>query len=371
MSSERVSKTTSQKPNQHHEPITLALPIQESNSKCYNCQVKDAAAVCIGCYDSFCIDCIAAHRQKTLNDFGETIYDSDLFQALFRPSMPDKTVATSTLKLDPFSIKRKIDKWEEDLRSKVEMIANTARSDLYARIHDRYETIFKRYSPIREKNFDREKARRYIEQKLPSIKENLCGINSVIEDLPGTKSIRFESDKIDLVDKMKIVTIDDRASRANPKSRPQTGHSETELNLLEINKLSQAPFKKIENLGNGRAIGASDKFIVYTDDNDLCMIELSKPYRVVIPLQGVRDVCWCPEADYFIALTKKHVHILNPNTNELHPVDKIKLSSEGELWRCTYASDSGTLLLCYSQRGSPIEEWKLNSLKKTNFWEAP
>ncbi|CAF2253228.1 unnamed protein product [Rotaria magnacalcarata] len=375
MSSGIFPTTTSTSRNMRHAPTNLALPIQVPSLKCDTCAQNDATALCIGCYGSFCFDCFIKHRKKISEDFGKLIYNHDLFVTLFEvnSSSASATTATeSTKKLDPLRVLAEIDSWEEDLRTKLERMANEARQYVKARVDDRYDEIFRSYPAIKQNLRTKEEAKRHIEATLPTIKKNLCEINDTIESLPGTMSLNFQSEEIDLKKAAKVISTRNPSGTSGVNRRAITTGTMKMKASLNFNNLGQPPFKKIERLGGGMAIGASDKFIVYRNDNDLCMIELTKEYCIAIPLKGVNDICWCAEFDYFVILTEKQVFTFDPNTRELYHISEIKLSTKGEFWRCTYAGNTNTLLLCYwSRGGSPIEEWKLSSPARTKLWQVP
>ncbi|CAF1162241.1 unnamed protein product [Didymodactylos carnosus] len=338
-----------------HEPTTLALPIEVPELKCDTCKAKDATALCMGCYGSFCFDCFTKHRQKVSRDFGNLLWEHELFEALFKPySAQTATVTTTTTsatasarKFDPLSVLAQIDSWEQDLESRIKTMAAAARQNVKSSIDERHDAIFWHYPKITDDLRTIQQAKRYVDRERSSIKETLCDINNNIESSSNTPSLCFRSEKIDLTKTMKLVS-----TRSGTERRPSTAavassssSSDIARQPLEFANLSQPnePFEKVERLGGGTAIGASDKFIIYTDIDeklekcDLCMIELSNKYRVVIPLAGVVDICWCAEADYFVILTKREVYTFNPNRKQLDPVYEIQPPNKTQFRRCTYA----------------------------------
>ncbi|CAF0964244.1 unnamed protein product [Didymodactylos carnosus] len=361
-----------------HPRRIIALPVQLSDFKCDTCKAAAATALCIGCYGCYCVDCFPKHRQKISKDFGNTVYEDPLFEALFKTNSsqatttgPSSSAATpSTKKFDPLDILRQIDLWKEDVDTRVETTVQAVRQSLNSHIDNRYDAIFSNYQPITKNLRTKEEARRYIESTISSIEDRLCEINNDIEKASNTPSLRFKAEEIDLKNCIKLTST---INRSDSKKRSASPHSSITESPLDFFSLGRPPSKRVEHLGDGMAIGASDKFIMYTTNDDLCVIELSKTYRIVtsLPAEDVADISWCEEADYFAILTKQHVYTFNPNTKELDYIDEIQLSSKGEFWRCTYAGNTSTLLLCYSSRGSPIEEWKLNSPKRTNSWQTP
>ncbi|CAF0911360.1 unnamed protein product [Adineta steineri] len=99
--------------------------------QCVTCNKGSGILICDGCQQLFCSKHTIEHRQKLANQLDEVMQDYDLFQQEL-----DK------LKLNN-SLLKKIDKWEEESITKIQVAAEVARADLMEILTNSKQRIFK------------------------------------------------------------------------------------------------------------------------------------------------------------------------------------------------------------------------------------
>ncbi|CAF1527008.1 unnamed protein product, partial [Didymodactylos carnosus] len=248
-----------------------------------------------------------------------------------------KVLADSN-RFNPAALQHDVDKFEEYMKSKAEAIAKRARRTIKEMMYKRHDEIIERFQPTTKELSTKKDAQNYIETHLPQFKTDLRKLNTEIEN-ELTACIRIKTDaglEIDWNETIKI-------TEESPTPVTQGGQ-------INYNNLANYPFYKIYSTGEGRSIAGSDKYFVYQDNNDLCVVDPHAKYRIVIPVKEIEprnatdgnsklvdvvDICWCRSQRYFIVLTDDTVFTLDPNTKRLSEVEEIQLPKGKEFWRCT------------------------------------
>lgn len=356
-----------------HRSTTTALPLKADRIKCA-CTKTTITRFCLGCDKVFCTDCFKNHRDIYRRREEHAIDDSDLLVQIFAENSQRRSNGNS---YNPAATRDDLKRLHLEVRQKIDQVFEHAFKELRGTLDARHDELISSVSPI---VIDSMSSIKTVEDLKKDLLVHTKSIRKTLEEVEEDARSKKIATTVTIINRFteidlsKVVEIRQglarRISTALPNRAITDRQKKSQKIALKYHNLTRKAQCRIEDMGDGQALAASDNLVIYFSNNNIIMFEPNAEYRVIIPmaqehdvLPSVVDICWVSTCRIFLMITENYAYEINPQTKHLDLISHMTAPEDDSFVSCTAFENRLILAFqgdtsLYEWKGSSVHEWQ-------------